>query len=185
MASDNSATTFILFIFAGFLLIRWYSSSRKPSSISDGATPDSSRTDSQTASEPYGIRRRRAVTKGMIEVVQTLLPNIPDDVIRRDLERTGNVEITIQSLLENPQFAAAPPVPPASSSTSTGSTSQNLNSNLIDRYNLHNKVSVEAPISVSKTTWTDDPASRQESLKKRREDMILHARQKVLSSKDK
>lgn len=111
MATDNSTTAFIVCIIIGFLLVRWYvspsASSTAPPVSSNGSTPAVSANLTASTSASRGAsggssgpgRRRRQVTMGMIEVVQSVAPTLTIEQIRYDLERSGSVESTIDRFL--------------------------------------------------------------------------------------
>ncbi|CCF57816.1 hypothetical protein KAFR_0D01690 [Kazachstania africana CBS 2517] len=48
--------------------------------------------------------RKRPVTKGMIEIVQTMAPNLSVAQIKHSLEQTGSIEKTMESVLRGDDF---------------------------------------------------------------------------------
>ncbi|KAK9458145.1 hypothetical protein V1511DRAFT_28462 [Dipodascopsis uninucleata] len=150
MASDNTTTTFIACIIVGFLLIRWLispSSSGSPNTTNSGI--------STAANNSAQYRRRRQVTQGMIEVVQSVAPNLSVEQIRYDLERSGSVELTIDRILAEGSLPYPPDYQPnavssssaragtgpATNLTGQSTSSQSQYTDLITRYNLKSRLS--------------------------------------------
>jgi len=141
----------------------------------------------------------------MVNQIHTMFPDIPPDNIRFDLLRTGNVELTTNKILERgflepppPAFytiyprgqASAPHTSTSSRTPSTASETSAKQLSLIDRYELHGRVS-DAPsipetIEVGgKAKWEDTPEKREASLRERKAQMILAARQRMLAQEQK
>ncbi|KAJ1968841.1 hypothetical protein IWQ62_000999 [Dispira parvispora] len=141
-----------------------------------------------------------------VERVQAMFPHIPEAAIRADLARTGSIETTCDNILRQGSL----PLPPgaqvsrvsdsnpsshttaqspaqrrnpgqstsaggSSSTASGGSTSDSL----IKRFNLASKLDQTVPDEQT-YQWETDASSRQEQLRRRKELMILQARQKLL-----
>ncbi|KAK9248805.1 hypothetical protein V1506DRAFT_503241 [Lipomyces tetrasporus] len=196
MASDSATTTFIACIVIGFLLIRWFvipSTSSPSSSVSTGTGTLSSQA-TTGASTTY--RRRRLVTPGMIEVVQSIAPTLTMEQIRYDLERTGSVELTIDRILADGGLPFPPNTQPEGpqpqGSPSTSAVAKGPHSDLIQRYNLQSKLRSDVHLSeqstesseatsgpAKKAKWSQSKEERQAMLRKQREDMILRARRKL------
>ncbi|KAK9459751.1 uncharacterized protein V1516DRAFT_677883 [Lipomyces oligophaga] len=212
MASDNTTTTFIAVIIIGIFLVRWLvspSSSQAPSARNQAAGQttaagtSSNRTTSRAATGVF--RRPRVVTDDMIEVVQSIAPQLSPVQIRYDLERTGSVEVTIDNILRQGTLPFPPdyvpePIRPSPVSSSQPSSSPSSFSDLITRYNLETKIGpdglpvepkwdiavdqqqnkpVSGPAGVHRSKWSQSREERQDMLKKRREEMILKARKRV------
>ncbi|CAE6451886.1 hypothetical protein ACGC1H_005854 [Rhizoctonia solani] len=135
------------------------------------------------------------VTPEMIASVRSAFPQESIDNIRYDLLRSGSVEITSNKILERGSldgppaayFTLYPPTPaadvtttdtPAPSATGTPTKAANL----ISRYGLENRAQVESGTEFSdKAAWEDSAAKREASLKERKAQMILAARQRMLA----
>ncbi|KAK7689567.1 hypothetical protein QCA50_007359 [Cerrena zonata] len=175
-------------------VVRWATSSKD--------TPQE-----KSASSVLGFRPKN-VTDGMVETVHSMFPDIPNDNIRYDLLRTGSIEITTNKLLER-GFLPPPPEayytlyprtqPPAARPAQqqqqqpvAGSSKSKPTPTLIDRYNLKDRVGVdtgasEAPedIAAKSSTWEDDPKKREATLRERKAQMVLAARQRLLAQQQK
>ncbi|QRW07440.1 CUE domain protein [Ceratobasidium sp. AG-Ba] len=163
--------------------------------------------DSQTS--PSGNPRPSAVlgftpknvTPEMIASVRSAFPQESIDNIRYDLLRSGSVEVTSNKILERgyldrpppayftlyPATSAADatttdtpaPTPTPSDSTSTSSSKPNL----ISRYGLEARATTETGSGEynDKAAWEDSAAKREASLKERKAQMILAARQRMMA----
>ncbi|KIK96617.1 hypothetical protein PAXRUDRAFT_825762 [Paxillus rubicundulus Ve08.2h10] len=184
----NAIVAFAVIVF----IVRWATSG--PSSSSEGTS----------ATTALGFRPKN-VTQEMVDQIHTMFPDIPTDNIRFDLLRTGSVELTSNKILER-GFLEAPPLAyftlypradtPAAPrqvnstvrTTSSSSATTARQPSLIERYHLQNKTAVtptgpEAEIIVDvggKATWEDTPEKREASLRERKAQMILAARQRML-----
>lgn len=138
----------------------------------------------------------------MVNHVHAVFPNIPPDNIRFDLLRTGSIELTSNKILERgfleappPAYytiypraeASAPQLPDGSDITSVSSPSSSAKQpSLIERYNLHDRVDgvnfTPDVIEVGgKAKWEDTTEKREASLRERKAQMILAARQRMLA----
>ncbi|TFK23994.1 hypothetical protein FA15DRAFT_743117 [Coprinopsis marcescibilis] len=156
----------------------------------------------QSHARALGFRPKQ-VTQDMINTVANMFPDIPAANIHYDLLRTGNVEQTTNKVLER-GFLEAPPVifhslypqpssvPQAgtnnSANRSTPSTSTHKpvvkGPSLIERYQLQERV-VKGEIIAEeeaggKAQWEDSAEKREASLRERKAQMVLAARQYVL-----
>jgi len=174
---------------------RWWSSP-STSATNQSGTP--------TRREPsLGFRPKRA-THEMVNMVSGAFPQEPKENIHYDLLKTGSVEGTINNLLEKgylerpsaAYFAAYPPpngyaptVATPATPTAASSSSQSTKAptkNLLSRYNLHERVSTDAPdmtSTTSKATWEDTAEKREASLRERKAQMVLAARQRLAAQK--
>lgn len=110
-------------------------------------------------------RQRRPVTEDMVEVVQAIAPNVTVAQIRFDLEKTGNIEATVERYLSEgtlPQPPSYKPEPAPSSSTNTNPPAEPSSSD------------------TSKMEWKSTKEERQEQLLKQRQIMLEDARKKFL-----
>ncbi|KAK8218893.1 hypothetical protein IWZ01DRAFT_168368 [Phyllosticta capitalensis] len=180
--SDASSTLnipqLVVIVVVSFLIFRWYSS----------ASPAGNNRSQSRNGAPR-------VNPAAVEQIALMFPQLNRREIMWDLSRNGNnVAATTERILggrglEVPPPSYQPPMPPnvnrASSSTPTPPKPQNPD--LITRYHLENKIKDEseaAEESTSKATWSQNKSERQRILQKRREEMILAARRKMLE-KDK
>ncbi|KAI5822349.1 hypothetical protein K523DRAFT_422087 [Schizophyllum commune Tattone D] len=167
-------------------------------------------TDSQAASggapSPHAVLgfRPKNVTQGMVDQVLAMFPDMPPDNVRFDLLRTGSVELTTNKILERgfldpPSQAYYTLYPrqdqPAAPST-TNATAQSTTTaraapkNLIARYNLEERLKKDAASEPAPTTadpggkapWEESAEKREASLRERKAQMILAARQRLLAA---
>ncbi|KAI9494050.1 hypothetical protein BDB00DRAFT_820674 [Zychaea mexicana] len=137
-------------------------------------------------------RPQHRATPQMVEMVRTVFPNIPIAAIVADLQRTGSVETTIDNALRDGGLPLPPPTTPpsppstagnanGSSSSSTGVQKSNY-SDLMMRYKIKNdsQDSVGEQVEEPPKVWEASPDKRQETLRKRKEFMVLQARRKML-----
>ncbi|KAI6169668.1 hypothetical protein EDD17DRAFT_1520330, partial [Pisolithus thermaeus] len=142
----------------------------------------------------------------MVNHVHAVFPDIPSDNIRFDLLRTGSVELTSNKILERGFLDAPPPayytiyprteaptprLPDGSHIASVSSASSSVKQpSLIERYNLHDRVEgvsfTPEVIEVGgKAKWEDTAEKREASLRERKAQMILAARQRMLAQRQK
>jgi len=163
------------------------------------ATSSSESPADKTAREALGFRPKN-VTPEMVETVHAMFPDIPQDNIRFDLLRTGNVEVTTNKIIER-SYLDAPPAgyysvyprteqqsqarPVAISSAVAPPTSKQPS--LVSRFHLESRLADDpstipaAPeMAAGKATWEPTPEQREASLKERKAQMILAARQRML-----
>ncbi|KAJ2925703.1 hypothetical protein H1R20_g11392, partial [Candolleomyces eurysporus] len=168
-----------------------------------GSTGNDAASDEQRrAATMLGFRPKR-VTPEMINTVSNMFPDIPIPNVHYDLLRTGNVELTTNKILER-GFLESPPAAfhtlyPLASATNQGpfirtpSTSTNASPtskapapkapSLVERYGLEERVQRGEQVAEEsvggKAQWEDSPEKREASLKERKAQMILAARQYV------
>ncbi|KAI9266762.1 hypothetical protein BDA99DRAFT_506613 [Phascolomyces articulosus] len=133
-------------------------------------------------------RPQHRATPQMVEMVRNVFPNIPVAAIVADLQRTGSVETTIDNALRDGGLPLPPPVtppsPPSNSNGSPSSSSAQKSSNytnLMNRYKINaaNEGNDNEPVEPPKI-WENSPDKRQETLRKRKEFMVLQARRFVM-----
>lgn len=157
----------------GFLAIRWFMN--KPPS---GGSSSSA-------------RGNNAVDSAKIEQISAMFPQLDQRQIAWDLSRNGgNVAATSERILSGrgldnppPSYRPALPTPPAAPATTARSTGPAAQPDLITRYNLQSRVSgkgKEAVVEQERQGWSSDKAARAEGLKRRREEMVLAARRKMM-----
>jgi len=187
------AVAVIVFIF------RWATSNKEPS---EGGQ--------QSPTAVLGFRPKN-VTIEEVETIHNMFPDIPVDNIRYDLLRTGNVQATSNKILERGFLPAPPPayytlypravdptqpapapstaraLTPATSSQDKGKGKAKAD-NLITRYRLEDRLASGATTALSapeeaagKAAWEDSPEKREASLRERKAQMILAARQRLLA----
>ncbi|KAJ7768316.1 hypothetical protein B0H16DRAFT_1519378 [Mycena metata] len=157
----------------------------------------------RSAADTLGFRPK-PVSQDMIDTISNMFPDIPPDNIRYDLLRTGSVELSSNKILErgfldppppayftlyprdaNPEPAGRP-APAGGASTTAVKTKPSL----IERYNLQERAAQAGPeISEEqiggKAVWEDSAEKREASLKERKAQMILAARQRMLAQQEK
>jgi coupling of ubiquitin conjugation to ER degradation protein 1 len=159
----------------------------------------------RSASASLGFRPKN-ITQDMVDTIHGMFPDIPADNIRYDLLRTGNVELTSNKILEKGFLDAPPPAyfthyprtPQAQNAglapnTNPTVTTKSPQQSLISRYNLQDRVASLSPSDApileeqigGKAVWEDSPEKREASLKERKAQMILAARQRMLAQQAK
>ncbi|KAF7313814.1 CUE domain-containing protein [Mycena chlorophos] len=144
--------------------------------------------------------RPKNVTQDMIDTIHTMFPDIPPDNIRYDLMRTGSVELSSNKILERgfldppppayytlyPRNPTPAPRPAQAAGTSSAVRKTAPQPTLIERYNLQERVEEKETFSEAdvggKALWEDTAAKREASLKERKAQMILAARQRMLAA---
>ncbi|KAJ7088582.1 hypothetical protein C8R44DRAFT_442223 [Mycena epipterygia] len=152
----------------------------------------------RSAADTLGFRPK-PVSQDMIDTISNMFPDIPPDNIRYDLLRTGSVELSSNKILERGFLDPPPPayftlyprdtnVEPARGAQAGAATSTAVKAkqSLIDRYNLQERVVQPGPLISEeeiggKAVWEDSSEKREASLKERKAQMILAARQRMLA----
>ena len=168
----------------GFLALRWFLN--KPPAV-----PSNSSNSSGSSS--------RGVDVSKVDQVSAMFPQLDRRNIAWDLSRNGgSVAATTERILssrglDNPPPSYRPDLPPP---TITAAQARNARGeglgggsgreDLISRYNLQARVGGKGKEAVpseeqrrSGASWSSDKSARAESLKKRREEMVLEARRKM------
>ncbi|KAG8720205.1 hypothetical protein FRC09_009930 [Ceratobasidium sp. 395] len=173
-----------------YFAFKWFSRGDTPSAASGNPRP----------STVLGFNPKN-VTPEMIASVRSAFPQESIDNIRYDLLRSGSVEVTSNKILERgyldrppPAYFTLYPATPAADATTTdtpapapsgssSATSASKNNNLISRYGLETRASTETSSGEfsDKAAWEDSAAKREASLKERKAQMILAARQRLLA----
>ncbi|ORY83709.1 hypothetical protein BCR37DRAFT_397972 [Protomyces lactucae-debilis] len=143
-----------------------------------------------------------------IDHVAVMFPQIDRAAIAYDLSKTRNVEQTIETLLAERPLPACPRDSPYSSyrvttsassssaasgtaagatrgghaAVSSGQQQQQQHPDLVQRFNLQGRSAETGDV---KYTWSKERAQREATLKKRKEDAILRAREKMASTESK
>jgi coupling of ubiquitin conjugation to ER degradation protein 1 len=150
--------------------------------------------------------RPKKVTTEMVETVTGMFPDIPNANIHYDLLRTGSVELTTNKILER-GFLDAPPeayftlyphqsgadvVPRPAGTPTTARTTVTAQARpkdtLISRYGLEYRLPnadvVPSPQQDAggRAVWEDTAEKREASLRERKAQMILAARQRMLAA---
>jgi len=166
------------------------------------ATSGGDSVEQRSATDTLGFRPK-PVTQVMIDTIANMFPDIPVDNVRYDLLRTGSVELTSNKILERGFLDAPPPAyytlfPRDANATNTnrplsgvaarGSEKKSAES-LISRYNLQDRAAKAEPIPEDKiggkAVWEDSAEKREASLRERKAQMILAARQRMLAQQQK
>ncbi|KAH7890405.1 hypothetical protein F5I97DRAFT_23665 [Phlebopus sp. FC_14] len=171
------------------IIVRW---------VTTGSSSSSSET--RSAATALGFRPKH-VTQDMVDQIHTMFPDIPPDNIRFDLLRTGSVELTSNKILERGYLEAPPPAyftlyprvnaataPRTARTASSSSSTTAYQPSLISRYNLQDRLSTPTSEEAGgiidaggKATWEDTKEKREASLRERKAQMILAARQRMLA----
>ncbi|ODV98244.1 hypothetical protein PACTADRAFT_83559 [Pachysolen tannophilus NRRL Y-2460] len=111
---DSSTATFISILVVAFIVLKWFMAPSSTSNSPNQRASTSSNTRGQSSStsrnqiqnqqfqnreQGQQSRAHRQVTQDMIEVVQSLAPQLSIPQIRYDLERSGSVEATVERYL--------------------------------------------------------------------------------------
>jgi coupling of ubiquitin conjugation to ER degradation protein 1 len=164
----------------GFFAIRWYLNKPPPSSASGGSGSSASSS------------RNRAVDPAQITQVSAMFPQLDRRSIAWDLHRNGgNVAGTSERILsgrglDNPPPSYQPPLPAQAAPSAAQSPRAGAGqTDLITRYGLQGRIGDKGKEAVQseeqkRMAWTSDKAARAEGLKRRREEMVLEARRKML-----
>lgn len=183
---ETSTLLFIASLLVAFVFLRWLITPL-PDSLPQELNELRESTERTAAPRATNRVRRREVTGSMVEVVQAIAPQLTEGQIRFDLEKTGSVELTIENFMENGTLPFPPgesPQPPVRVDRveSRPSRENSEATSLIDKYNLKDKV-VESDTPVSEDAvdgkWGSTKEERDDLLSKRREEMILRARNRL------
>ncbi|KAF8191281.1 hypothetical protein BJ912DRAFT_1041633 [Pholiota molesta] len=153
----------------------------------------------QSAVDALGFRPKN-ITQEMVDTISHMFPDIPADNIRYDLLRTGSVEQTTNKILERGFLDAPPPayhtlyprnptVPAGTpATTAAAAAAKKKSESLIQRYHLEERTKTVEDIKEEqlggKAVWEDSAEKREASLRERKAQMILAARQRLLAQKE-
>ncbi|KAJ5372807.1 Ubiquitin system component Cue [Penicillium concentricum] len=152
--------------------------------------------DENSAGGNRGRGRGNVVDPAQVEQIAQMFPQLSTRDIMWDLQRNGgSVAATTERVLTGRGLETPPPsfqpqvpipstnIPPAQTATAVSTLKVDAQ-NLISRYNLDEKAAsppVESqPETLSKSSWSQNKEERQRILQKRRDDMILAARRKMM-----
>ncbi|KAH7912886.1 hypothetical protein BJ138DRAFT_1147204 [Hygrophoropsis aurantiaca] len=182
------------------IIFRWATSSSN-----SNASPNA-----RSAISALGFRPKN-VTQEMVDQIHSMFPDIPPDNIRFDLLRTGSIELTSNKILERGFLDAPPPAyytlyprqeAPHTPGPAPIPTPAQIaaKESLIARYKLQERVSAsgssssvsggesgDASVDIDvggsggKAKWEDTAEKREASLRERKAQMILAARQRLLA----
>lgn len=140
--------------------------------------------------------RGNAVDPAQVEQISQMFPQLSTRDIMWDLQRNGGcVAATTERILTGrgletpppsfqPQIAIPSATRPTTQPTTTSSTPKADGQDLISRYNLSAKAAGDnsdaSPAVASKSSWSQNKDERQRLLQKRRDEMILAARRKMM-----
>ncbi|KAJ5087611.1 hypothetical protein N7456_011227 [Penicillium angulare] len=141
--------------------------------------------------------RGNAVDPAQVEQISQMFPQLSTRDIMWDLQRNGgSVAATTERILTGRGLETPPPsfqpqtaiptaqAPAARAASAAAAASKSAGQDLISRYNLGGKVTDEGADAsqspISKSAWSQNKDERQRLLQKRRDDMILAARKKMM-----
>ncbi|KAF8960628.1 hypothetical protein BDZ97DRAFT_1832837 [Flammula alnicola] len=137
-------------------------------------------TEQRSAADALGFRPKN-ITQEMVDTISHMFPDIPSDNIRYDLLRTGSIELTTNKILERGFLDAPPPAYHALYPRDGAAAA--AHESLISRYHLETRALKMEDIKEEqlggKALWEDSAEKREASLKERKAQMILAARQYV------
>jgi len=175
------------------LILRWATTSSGES------------TTEQAAARALRFRPKK-VTPEMVETVTGMFPDLPNANIHYDLLRTGSVELTTNKILERGFLDAPPEVyftlyprqsgadivrsagAPTAARTAIAATQARPKETLISRYGLETRLPSEDIVpspqqdAGGRAVWEDTAEKREASLRERKAQMILAARQRMLAA---
>ncbi|KAL7662577.1 CUE domain-containing protein [[Candida] zeylanoides] len=168
---DHSTLLFLGALAVAFVFMRWLVAPA-PQEVADDDVPALS-SSSRARGGPSG--RRRPVTDAMVEVVQSIAPQLTVAQIRQDLERSGTVEATIELFMET---GTLPPAPEdrAEATVAPGAAPAEPQ-NLIEKLGLQDKMDL-GEVEVE-NRWGDSKEERSSLLAQRRAEMVLRARKRL------
>ncbi|KAM3164311.1 Coupling of ubiquitin conjugation to ER degradation [Lachancea thermotolerans] len=107
---DSYSLTFFVIVIATFISVKWLLKSESHPSAQRAEASVSATSSSRSTNQSSSTRRRkrRTVSDDMIEVVQSLAPNLHIEQIRYNLEQTGSVEETVEAFLRGDEFSFPP-----------------------------------------------------------------------------
>jgi coupling of ubiquitin conjugation to ER degradation protein 1 len=145
-----------------------------------------------TQESPQTQDATRAWVDRNLDHVAVMFPQIDRSAIAYDLSKTMNVEETIETLLAGRPLPACPRdsvyYRPTTTTTTTTAASSSLahseptskeHLNLVQRYNLQGRT---ADPSDAQYAWSRERSQREATLRKRKEDAVLRARQRLAST---
>lgn len=155
--------------------------------------------------------RPKNVTPEMTDTISGMFPDIPRENIHYDLLRTGSVELTSNKILERGFLDAPPPAyftlytrssttaataavtgAGTRTATTTAPSAKRKPETLISRFRLEDRVAAEPDASADaalpapedaggRAVWEDSAEKREASLRERKAQMVLAARQRMLA----
>ncbi|KKK26453.1 hypothetical protein P175DRAFT_0502908 [Aspergillus ochraceoroseus IBT 24754] len=149
-----------------------------------------------SASGSRGRARGNVVDPAQVEQISQMFPQLSTRDIMWDLQRNGgNVAATTERILTGRGLDTPPPsfqpliaTPPTGVPAQPTPTSKSDGQDLISRYNLRTKIAedggeetpAEQPARSATSGWSQNKEERQRLLQKRRDEMILAARRKMM-----
>lgn len=199
---DNSTIVFIAVLGIAFIFLRWLIAPIPPqlpnelnealanssANNSNNSSSNNSNSSNSNTNHTSG-RSRRGASDDMIEVVQTIAPQLTRGQIRMDLERTGSVELTMERYMETGNL----PFPSGESATTQtyqpdisehSQVPKKEPENLINKYGLKSKIKDDGDEGIDvidENKWGSSKEERTSLLNKKREEMILQARKRLAS----
>lgn len=181
---DSSTVYFIATLVVAFVFLRWFISSDESdeAAVASSATASSAVSSGASASSTAS-RPRRVITSDMIEVVQSIGPQLTEGQIKMELLRSGSVEATIERFLNEGTLpyprgeAPAPPAPPAPQQDERGAVSNVGPENLLEKYAVKPEQAAGGALSKPAASLTAE--ERASVLQHRKAQMILNARKRL------
>lgn len=181
---DNSTILFVATLLIAFGVLRWLIAPISHSVPEEFHVEDPLRPRARSGPSD-SVRSRRQVTDSMIEVVQSIGPQLSAAQIRYSLERTGSVEATVDEYMENGSLPSPPGSQPPEAEERAVCSESILQgkANLLEKYGISiNGLAEKDEPAPSTKNWGSDENERVQILQKRREEMILRARKRVEQS---
>ncbi|KAG7193335.1 uncharacterized protein KQ657_000751 [Scheffersomyces spartinae] len=174
---ETSTTVFIATLALGFIVLRWLIAPIPPHLPAEvhGSSGSSS---TSSSARRTNAGNRRPVTQSMIEVVQTVAPQLTVGQIRMDLERTGSVELTLERFMENGSLPFPAGEDPSTAGVNSDTDSHNRKPGKPSEINLLERYAIDPEDEIDE----DDVAAAKDGyslMAQRKKYMILNARKRM------
>lgn len=182
---DTSTIVFIVTLIIAFVVLRWLISPIPHSVAGEFNLPEPSENEAAQRDHGNGSRRgnSREIRDSMVEVVQSIGPQLSASQIRYSLQQTGSVEATVEEFMENGTL----PYPPGETPQAPEEHQHNVKpegetKSLLEKYSIDGNANNTASEDEVAGKWGKDENERVTLLQKRKEDMILRARRRMKDS---
>ncbi|PVU91880.1 hypothetical protein BB559_003943 [Furculomyces boomerangus] len=126
---------------------------------------------------------RFSVRENHVQEIKAMFPDLDEASIRYDLSKTGSIQVTTEKILRigslpNPPIQREQQNPSRNTDELSGSSTalKKDSTNLLNRYNIDNKIESNVSTQPPENKWETDPQKRAETFNKRKQFMVLEAR---------
>lgn len=189
---DTSTIIFILTLVIAFIVLRWLISPIPHSVAGEFNLPEPTQHEAENEAERRAPRERparsgdsRQVRDSMIEVVQSIGPQLSVSQIRYSLQQTGSVEATVEQFMENGTLPYPPGETPQQQATEEHDHNKKPDTeapSLLEKYHINETTDGNVGEEAVEGKWGKDKEERVNLLQKRKEEMILRARRRMKDS---